>query len=154
MRSPDIPVRFYRQTVGADELSRSSGPGGRVGHCELLVAGGCLLLVEEFPDTGTVSPETLGGTPVTLHLFVADTDPTYRRALDAGGFALMPACRSRRGRQVRPGHRPLKPQMVDVNQTRRPQLHDMAERGERWRHDCGNPTSPGEVPGIMAEGKQ
>lgn len=90
VRSVDIAVRFYREAFDADELTRSSGPDGRVWHCELLVAGGRLLLVEEFPDTGTVSPETLGGTPVTLHLFVADIDATYRRALDAGASALMP----------------------------------------------------------------
>lgn len=79
VRSVDRAVRFYCEAFDADELTSSHGPDGRVWHCELLVAGGRLLLVEEFPDTGTVSPETLGGSPVILHLFVADTDATYRR---------------------------------------------------------------------------
>jgi len=77
VRSVDMAVRFCRAAFDADELIRSSGPDGRIWHCELLVAGGRLLLVEEFPDTGTISPETLGGTPVTLHLSsLTPTPPT------------------------------------------------------------------------------
>ncbi len=109
---------------------------------------------EEFPDTGAVSPETLGGTPVTLHLFVADTDATYRRALDAGASALMPPADAFWGDRY--------PQIIDPSghrwsmSTRREDLSGdgMAERGDRWRQERGNPTSPGEVPGTMAEGKQ
>ncbi len=154
VRSVDMAVRFYREAFDADELTRSSGPDGRVWHCELLVAGGRLLLVEEFPDTGTVSPETLGGTPVTLHLFVADTDATYRRALDAGASALMPPADAFWGDRYA--------QIVDPSghrwsmSTRHEDLSgdDMAARGNKWRQERGNPTSPGQVPGAMAEGEQ
>ncbi len=115
---------------------------------------GRLLLAEEFPDTGTISPETLGGTPVTLHLFVTDADATYRRALNTGASALMPPTDAfwgdRHAQIIDPsGHR-------WSMSTRRKDLSgcDMAERGERWRQEHGNPTSPGQVPGTMTQGDQ
>lgn len=151
VRSVELAVRFYRQVFGADELTRSSGPDGRVWHSEFLLAGGRVMLVEEFPDTGTISPETLGGTPVTLHLFVTDTDSTYQRALEAGASAVMTPTDAfwgdRYAQIVDPaGHRwSMSTRNEDLSGA------DMADRGEQWRQEHSNPTSPGDVPGIMAQ---
>jgi PhnB protein len=82
----DAAVRYYRAAFGADELLRNHGPDGRIMHCELLVNGGRLLLHDEY---GEPSPRTLGGTPVTLHLYVADVDYVYAAAIEAGGTSVM-----------------------------------------------------------------
>jgi PhnB protein len=86
----DAAVRFYRDAFGADELLRNRAPDGRVLHCELLIAGGRVLVHDEFPEMGDRSPRTIGGSPVMLHLYVADVDAAYERAVAAGATPLMP----------------------------------------------------------------
>ncbi|HEY7596555.1 MAG TPA: VOC family protein [Actinophytocola sp.] len=82
----DAAVRFYRAAFHADELLRHHGPDGRVTHCELLVNRGRLLLHDDFAGQ---SPTALGGTPVTLHLYVDDVDAAFATALAAGATSLM-----------------------------------------------------------------
>jgi PhnB protein len=82
----DAAVTFYRTAFGADELLRHHGPDGRVMHCELLVNRGRLLLHDDFDET---NPAALGGTPVTLHLYVDDVDAVFASALAAGATGLM-----------------------------------------------------------------
>jgi PhnB protein len=86
----DAAVRFYRAAFGADELLRNHAPDGRVMHCELLVNGGRLLLHDEFAEVDERSPLGLGGSPVRLHLYVADVDAAYARAVEAGATPDMP----------------------------------------------------------------
>jgi PhnB protein len=86
----DAAVRFCRAAFGADELLRSHAPDGRVMHCELLIHGGRVLLHDEFPEMGSYAPATLGGTPVALHLYVADVDAAYDVAVAAGATPVMP----------------------------------------------------------------
>jgi PhnB protein len=82
-------IAFYRTAFGADELVRNHAPDGRVMHCELLVHGGRLLVVDDFDADPARSPVALGGTSVRLHLYVPDVDEVYRRALEAGAASLM-----------------------------------------------------------------
>lgn len=86
--STDAAVAFYKQAFGADELIRNTGDDGRVFHCELLVGGGRMLLHDDFSDGET--PEALGGSPVTLHMYVPDVDAAYRRCVEAGAESLSP----------------------------------------------------------------
>lgn len=86
--SVQIAVSFYSRVFGADELRRASGSDGRVWHCELLMLHGRLLLVEEFPEAGNISPTTLGDSPVTLHAYVEDVDATFVEALAAGATSV------------------------------------------------------------------
>ena len=65
-------------------------PDGRIGHAELEISGGLVYLADEHPEIGVVSPETLGGTPVSLYLHVADVDATYDRAVAAGATGERP----------------------------------------------------------------
>jgi len=84
-------IDFYRRAFGASELLRNAAPDGeRIMHAELLLGGSRFLLHDEFPDEGVVGPTALGGTPVTLHLYVKDADATFRRAVDAGAEVVMP----------------------------------------------------------------
>ena len=77
-------IKFYQKVFGAEEVGRITMGGGTVGHAELQIGNSKLMLAQEMPDWGNKSPQTLGGSPVTIALYVADVDATYQRALDAG----------------------------------------------------------------------
>jgi PhnB protein len=84
-------MRWYAEVFGADELVCTRSPDGRVLHCELLLYGGRLLLHDQFPELGVADPDPaeLGGTPVTLHVYVPDVDALYEAALAAGAHGIM-----------------------------------------------------------------
>ncbi len=95
--TPDMTVRraaeaieFYKKAFGARERSRMMSPDGRsVLHAELEIGDSAIMLADENPRAGNKSPESLGGTPVTLHLYVEDVDAAFSRALAAGARQLM-----------------------------------------------------------------
>src|SRR5271154_4601 len=84
-------LAFYSQVFGATELFRLAEPGGRIGHSELRIGGSTLMLADEGPSFGALSPVTLGGSPVQLHLSVEDVDGFMRRAVAAGATELRAA---------------------------------------------------------------
>jgi PhnB protein len=93
--SPYLTVRdaaraigFYTRVFGAREDFRLSEPGGKVGHAELLIGDSRLMLSDEYPDFGALSPVAVGGTPVTLHLYVANVDATVALAEEQGATVL------------------------------------------------------------------
>lgn len=91
-RNAERAVDFYVAAFGATVLQSMSGPDGRLFHCTLGLPGGAvLMLTEENPKFGALSPESLKGSPVTLHLSVADCDAAMKRAADAGATVVMPA---------------------------------------------------------------
>jgi PhnB protein len=82
-------IEFYKRAFGAEEHFRLEDPdSGRIGHAELSVSGQLLMVSDEYPDFGALSPDSLGGSPVKLHLYVADVDAVFARALAAGGTEL------------------------------------------------------------------
>lgn len=83
-------VEFYQKAFGAEVLALHKGPDGRVMHAALRVNGGILYLADECPEYGCPGPATLGGSPVTLHLQVADCDAVFNRAVEAGCTVQMP----------------------------------------------------------------
>jgi uncharacterized glyoxalase superfamily protein PhnB len=83
-------IAFYQRAFGAEELSRLPGPGGRIMHAMIRIGDSVLMLVDEFPEMGAKGPASLGGTPVTLHLYVTDADAAFARAVQAGATARMP----------------------------------------------------------------
>jgi PhnB protein len=85
----EAAISFYRTAFGADELVRNNAPDGRVMHCELLMFGGRLIVVDDFDEDPAGSPTRLGGTTVRLHLYVADVDAVFERAIAAGAESLM-----------------------------------------------------------------
>jgi PhnB protein len=91
VRGADRAIDFYGRTFGAVEDFRLSEPGGKVGHAELLLGGGRLMLADEYPDFGALGPASVGGTPVTLHLYVPDVDAVMARAEALGATVLRAA---------------------------------------------------------------
>ena len=77
-------IDFYRQVFGATERMRIPAPGGKIGHAELAIGDSVVMLSDEYPDMGAVGPKSLGGSPVTLGVYVEDVDATVQRAVDAG----------------------------------------------------------------------
>jgi uncharacterized glyoxalase superfamily protein PhnB len=96
--TPHIEVRgaakaidFYKKAFGAVEIVRNLGPDGRlIMHAQLQIGDSMLMLHDEFAESGGQSPQTLDGSPVTLHLYVEDADGAFKRAVDAGATVAMP----------------------------------------------------------------
>ena len=84
VRDASAAVDFYARAFGAKELFRLTEPSGRVGHAEVDFDGHVLMLSEEYPDMGVLSPERMDGTAVSLHLHVDDADALIKRAVEAG----------------------------------------------------------------------
>ena len=83
-------IDFYTDVFGAKERSRVPAPGGTIGHAELQLGDSVIMLSDEFPEMGNRSPKSVGGTPVTLSLYVEDVDDVFSRALSAGATELRP----------------------------------------------------------------
>ena len=77
-------VEFYTQVFGATERMRMPGPNGTIGHCELQLGDSLIMLADESPEIDFRSPKALGGTPVTISVYVEDVDSVVERAVQAG----------------------------------------------------------------------
>ena len=83
-------IAWYTRALGANELLRNVAPDGvRIMHAELLLGDSRFFVVDEFGGSMT-APSTLGGTTITLHLYVRDVDTLFERAVAAGASVLMP----------------------------------------------------------------
>jgi PhnB protein len=131
----DVAVRFYREAFGADELLRNHGPDGRVMHCELLVNGGRLLLHDEFPDHDHRSPQSLDGTSVRLHQYVADVDASFAMAVAAGAQPLMPPTDAFWGDRYAIVRDPFGHQWSLATQHEDLSAAELEERADRWAGD-------------------
>ncbi len=83
-------IDFYKKIFGATERVRMPGPDGKIGHAELQLGDSVIMMADAFPDMGAVDPKKLGGSPVTLTVYVEDVDKTYKAALKAGATELQP----------------------------------------------------------------
>ena len=83
-------IEFYKQAFGATVLMCMDGPDGKVGHAELKIGDSPLMLADEFPEMGARSPQSLGGSPLSLLLYVEDVDTVGPRAVAAGAKILRP----------------------------------------------------------------
>lgn len=83
-------LKFYRKVFGAGLDVCLKMPGGKIGHAEILIGDSRVMLSDEFPEFGNRSPKALGGSPVTIHLYVEDVDALAARAVAAGARVLIP----------------------------------------------------------------
>ncbi len=83
-------IEFYRNVFGATERMRMSEPDGTIGHAELEIGTALIMLSDEYPDLGIRAPKTIGGTPVTISVYVEDVDDVFTRAIHTGATALRP----------------------------------------------------------------
>ncbi|MFW6075278.1 MAG: VOC family protein [Chloroflexota bacterium] len=88
-RDAAAAIRFYSDAFGATEDFRISGDDGTVAHAELRFGTALVMIADEFPDAGILSPLSVGGTGSRLHLHVENVDAIAERAVDAGATYLM-----------------------------------------------------------------
>jgi PhnB protein len=77
-------IDFYTRALGATERSRFEHEG-KIGHAEIQIGDSIVMLSDEWPEGGHLSPQSLGGTTTGLHVYVDDVDSAFRRAIEAGG---------------------------------------------------------------------
>jgi PhnB protein len=82
-------IEFYKRAFGATELFRMDREG-KIGHAEIKIGDSPIMLSDEDPEMGYTSPTTLGGTPVSIMIYVEDVDTTFNQAIAAGGKQLKP----------------------------------------------------------------
>jgi PhnB protein len=91
VRYADRAIDFYRRAFGAEELGRMHGPDGKtVMHAELKIGNSRFFLCDEVPELECRSPETLGGSPTGIYLYVRDVDETFHKAVEAGATVKRP----------------------------------------------------------------
>jgi uncharacterized glyoxalase superfamily protein PhnB len=83
-------IDFYKRAFGAKERMRMPGPGGKVAHAELQIGDSRVMLGDEWLEMGAKSPDTLGGSPVGVFLYVKNVDAMADRAIQAGATVVMP----------------------------------------------------------------
>jgi PhnB protein len=83
-------IEFYKRAFDAVEVMRMDGPEGKIGHAELKVGDSMLMLSDETPGRPNRSPQSLGGSPVGIFLYVNDVDSAFQKAITAGAKVEMP----------------------------------------------------------------
>jgi PhnB protein len=83
-------IEFYKQAFGAEEKGIAKSPDGKVMHAELRIGDSIIMLGDEFPEFGSVSPQAIGGSASGLHIYVENVDAAFDRAVKAGATVEMP----------------------------------------------------------------
>ena len=78
-------IEYYKKALGAVELFRFPAPGGKIGHAEIKIGDSPIMLADEHPEMGYKSPQSYGGTPVSIMIYVEDVDTIFKQAVAAGG---------------------------------------------------------------------
>lgn len=77
-------IEFYKSAFGATEKTRMNAPDGKIGHAEVKIGDSYVMLADEHPEMGAISPKTLGGVASSLLIYVEDVDAVFQRAIAAG----------------------------------------------------------------------
>jgi PhnB protein len=131
---------WYKRAFGAEEHARCPMPDGRIGHAEIQIGDSRIMLADEFPEMGAKSPQTLGGTPFGICLYVLDSDASFQRAVAAGATVERPIADQfygdRSGTVVDPyGHKwTLSTHKRDVSMEEIERA--MKQFGEKGKTDC------------------
>jgi len=83
-------IEFYKKIFGAQERFRMPGPDGRIGHAEIQIGDSVIMMADASPDMNFLDPKKLGGTAVTLTVYVEDVDKTFKDAIKAGAKETQP----------------------------------------------------------------
>lgn len=83
-------IAFYKKALGAQEVMRLADPGGKVHHAEIRIGDSRIMLADEHLEIQALSPKTIGGSPVSIHLYVEDVDAAVDRAVEAGAKLIRP----------------------------------------------------------------
>jgi PhnB protein len=84
VRGGSDAIEFYKKAFGATELFRFPAPDGKIGHAEIKIGDSPIMLADEYPEMGYNSPQSIGGSPVSLMIYVEDVDTVFGRAVESG----------------------------------------------------------------------
>ena len=84
VRGGAAAIEFYKKAFGAVELFLFPSPDGKIGHAEIKIGDSPIMLADEYPDMGYNGPQSLGGSPVSLMIYVEDVDTVFNQAVEAG----------------------------------------------------------------------
>jgi PhnB protein len=90
LKSADAAIKFYERAFGAKEILRLPMPDGGVAHAEIEIGNSRVMMADENPGYGNKSPETLGGSPISLAIYVEDVDSAFDKAVKAGATVKRP----------------------------------------------------------------
>ena len=88
-KNAEAAIDFYKRAFGAEEMIKMD-QSGKVGHCEMKIGNAGFMLADEFPELGALSPETIGGTPVSLYVYVENIDSFADKAIGEGLKVIKP----------------------------------------------------------------
>ncbi len=83
-------IEFYKEAFGATELLRMAKPDGKIGHAEIRIGDSTIMLADEFPEMGARSPQSFGGSPVSIFLYVENVDAVFAQTVAAGAVVQRP----------------------------------------------------------------
>lgn len=89
-RNAPKALEYYKEVFGAEIQTVSNGPDGRIIHSQFKIGDSIVMMSEEFPEYGSLSPLSMKGSSVTLHVYIEDPDALFNRAVAAGATAVMP----------------------------------------------------------------
>ncbi len=91
VRDAERAIEFYKKAFGAKERGGvAKGPDGKVMHAEIQIGDYIIMLSDEFPEFGSLSPQSIGGSPMGLHIYIDNVDAAFDRAVKAGAQVEMP----------------------------------------------------------------
>lgn len=90
IRGASDAIEFYKKAFGATELFRFPAPDGKVGHAEIKIGDSPIMLADEYPEMGYKGPQSLGGSPVSIMIYVEDVDTVFNRAVASGASVKEP----------------------------------------------------------------
>ena len=90
VRSAASAIDFYKNIFGATEIMRMPGSNGKIMHAELRIGDSIVMLADENPQTGMMSPQTVGGFSVGMHLYLENVDQVIQKAVESGAKLLRP----------------------------------------------------------------
>jgi uncharacterized glyoxalase superfamily protein PhnB len=90
VRNAERAIEFNKQAFGAQERGVAKGPDGKVMHAEVKIGDSVIMLSDEFPEFGSLSPQSVGGSPMGLHIYIENVDAAFDRAVKAGAQVEMP----------------------------------------------------------------
>lgn len=90
IRDAGRAAEWYREALGAEERGRIPVPGGKFMQIELWFGDSAVMVADEFPEAGVLSPQSIGGTPVVLHFSTENVEALWKRAIEAGAEIVQP----------------------------------------------------------------
>jgi PhnB protein len=91
VRNADKAIQFYKKAFGAEERFRMHGPDDKtIMHADLKIGDSVFMLTEESKEMKALSPESIGGSPVSMYVYVKDVDSIFNQAISEGATELKP----------------------------------------------------------------